>query len=87
MAHDSLAKALQLSPVVQRVHGANHPELARVGELTDQIAAAEDSPTRTELFAQLREVTNNYALPADACEGFTAFYQALEGADKELAAA
>ena len=79
---DHIENAVRLAPVIERVHGSHHPELTRVRELTEQL------PTTTEpesIFRELREVTNNYALPDGACEAFTATYTALKAADAEHA--
>ena len=65
-----------------------HPELTRVRELTLALQQQSDGgPGATELFTQLRAVTENYALPDDACEAFEATYQALARADEEHALA
>lgn len=82
MTTQHLDQAAQLAPVIERVHGTNHPELTRVRELTEALQKAEDNASASELFAELREVTKNYALPADACEAFTATYESLKFADK-----
>lgn len=82
---NNLATAVKLAPIVERVHGSNHPELTRVRELTLQIADSKDPATVADLFRQLRSVTNNYAIPSDGCEAFAATYDALSAADKELA--
>jgi regulator of cell morphogenesis and NO signaling len=36
------------------------------------------------LLKQIRKTTSNYAVPEDACQSFTALYQALEEFDKDL---
>lgn len=80
----TLAHAVELAPIVERVHGANHPELSRVRELTLGIADHPDAARSASLWAELRDVTDTYTLPADACEGFTGFYEALAAADAQL---
>ena len=82
-----LRDAIKLAPIVERVHGANHPELSRVRELTEALAATKDASLTPPLYAELREVTKNYLVPADACEGFTAAYRALQQADAAAHAA
>lgn len=81
MTSQYLRQAVKLAPIVERVHGANHPELTRVRELTEQLHKADGKASASELFAELREVTKNYAVPADACEAFTATYESLRSAD------
>lgn len=86
MTTQHIEQAAQFAPIVERVHGANHPELTRVRELTEAIHNLGETENASELFAELREVTNNYALPADACEAFTATYESLNAADEAYAA-
>lgn len=78
----ALAQAVRLTPVVEKVHGAHHPELHRVRELTQALAADTDGARTGEYFDELRKVTDNYAIPADVCEGFVGAYRALEEAEK-----
>lgn len=81
MTTQHLRQAAKLAPIVERVHGANHPELTRVRELTEQLQKVDGTASESELFTELREVTKNYAVPADACEAFTATYESLRLAD------
>lgn len=102
-----------LANKVRSVHSMNHPELARVAELTTAVrtemephledeeqnvfpailahlneGAALDvaaiNKLRSEheavgtLLAELRSVTNNYELPADACASYTILFQRLQ---------
>lgn len=101
-----------LAQKIHTVHGANHPELARVSELVQLIRndlephlreeeetvfpaiqayfkdntpveSAQIDKLRSEheqlglVLAELREVANNYELPADACASYTMLYQRL----------
>ncbi len=84
---DHLAAAVKLAPIVERVHGAHHPELTRVRELTLEIAQSPDAAKRADLFRQLRSVTGHYTVPSDGCEAFAATYDALKAADAEQSAA
>lgn len=79
--HPALTKALELAPLIERVHGKNHPELTRVRELTEQLGAAGPDADVEPIFAELRTVTDDYSLPEDACEAFTGTYSALRDAD------
>lgn len=83
---DHLAQAAELAPLIERVHGPNHPELTRVREITLALQQPASATRTAELFEELRTLTGNYALPADACEAFQATYQALESADAQYAA-
>lgn len=79
--NEHMSNALQLAPVIERVHGAGHPELTRVRELTQQLSQTSNAAETATLFRELREVTSDFAIPKDACEAFTATYQSLEAAD------
>ncbi|WP_203568406.1 hypothetical protein [Aestuariimicrobium ganziense] len=79
----ALAKALELAPIIERVHGEHHPELTRVREITELLSAP--GADVTALFSELRTVTSGYAIPDDVCETFEATYQALEQAEAEIA--
>lgn len=73
-------------PVVARVHGANHPEFHDVQQLFDTIRmsikeAGSSQPELHEYFARLREVTDNYTVPADVCESYEAVYVMLAELD------
>lgn len=83
MMNDHITTAVQLTPILERVHGNNHPELARVNELTQQIASSTNAREIAEMFGQLREVTKNYAIPGDACEAYQSAYRALQTADQQ----
>ncbi len=87
MTDQHLAQAAELAPLIERVHGERHPELTRVRELTLALQQHDGSTPATELFTQLRAVTENYAIPEDACEAFEATYQALARADQQHALA
>lgn len=86
MTNRNLAKAVEFAPLIERVHGANHPELTRVRELTEALPGADRERT-AHLFTELRTVTGGYAVPPDGCEAFQATYRALERADRELTGA
>ncbi|HHW84259.1 MAG TPA: iron-sulfur cluster repair di-iron protein, ric [Actinomycetales bacterium] len=85
MTETALDRATELAPLIERVHGPNHPELTRVRELTEQIAAAGPGGAVGSLFAELRSVTNDFVLPEDACEAYTGTYEALRAAEAALA--
>ena len=83
MTDQNIAQAAKLAPIVERVHGAHHPELTRVREITLQLADASNGTSTSELFKELRTVTHKYAIPDDVCSAFEATYQALESADRQ----
>ena len=78
-ASAQLEKAMELAPIVERVHGPGHPEMTRVRELTEAVSKNENLD---EAFAELRTLTDNYAPPADTCETVEALYAALQTVDK-----
>ena len=76
----------QYTPVVDRVHGGNHPEFHEVRRLFEEInkktkEAGSGRPELDEEFARLREVTDNYTVPGDVCESYEAVYGMLAEAD------
>lgn len=77
----------QFTPIVDRVHGENHPEFHEVKALWEQIhekteAAGAGKPALDAEFSQLREITDNYKVPGDVCESYEAVYNMLEEVDK-----
>jgi iron-sulfur cluster repair protein YtfE (RIC family) len=77
----------QYVPIVARVHGGNHPEFHDVHKLFDALGkkikeAGSQLPELNEEFEKLREITNNYTVPADVCESYEAVYNMLEELDK-----
>lgn len=77
----------QYVPIVDRVHGKNHPEFHEVHRLFDEISkkvkeAGSKIPELSEEFAKLREITNNYTVPDDVCESYEAVYSMLSEVDK-----
>ena len=62
----------KILPVVERVHGDHHPELHEVAKLYGGLKQGAD------VAAQLREVTGNFTVPADACPTFAKTYKDME---------
>lgn len=74
-------------PVVDRVHGAHHPEFHEVRALFDSLAqkikeAGRGRPALEAEFLRLREVTHQYTVPEDVCESYEAVYQMLGALDR-----
>jgi regulator of cell morphogenesis and NO signaling len=72
---------------ITRAHGKNHPEVFEVRELFEAIndkveKAGTTTPDLEDEFRQLRNITNNYTVPDDACETYEGTYQMLSEADK-----
>jgi len=77
----------QYVPIVARVHGDNHPEFHEVHKLFETItqktkAAGAEKPDLKEDLARLREITDNYTVPADVCESYEAVYKMLAEVDQ-----
>lgn len=87
MTDDNITLALDCAPIIENLHGADHPELTRVRELTQEIAGADDTDQLATLFAELRTVTGGYEVPDGACHAFTMTYQALAAAEAAHASA
>ncbi len=80
-------KLEQYIPIVARVHGGSHPEFHEVRKIFDAInekikAAGTELPDLSEEFARLREITDNYKIPADVCESYEAVYNMLAEVDE-----
>lgn len=77
----------QFTPIVDRVHGENHPEFHEVKDLWEAIyektqATDMEKPNLDKEFTQLRAITDNYTVPNDVCESYEAVYNMLEEVDK-----
>ena len=70
----------KILPVVVRVHGEHHPELAQVAALYARLRQNPDAQTAQEL----RAVTNHFTAPADACPTFQKTYADLAALTEEL---
>jgi iron-sulfur cluster repair protein YtfE (RIC family) len=81
-------KTLELYvPVVERVHGREHPEFYDVRKLFDKInEKIKNSKLETlelkDEFKELRKITDNYTIPIGTCESYEAVYNMLSELDK-----
>lgn len=80
-------KLEQIVPIVERVHGEHHPEFHEVRKIFDTInekskEAGLERPELNEEFTKLREITDNYKVPGDACEAYESVYNMLAEIDK-----
>lgn len=78
MNEETIQTLNKILPVVERVHGEHHPELHQVATLYNELR---EKPS-AEIFMKLREVTNNYKTPDDACPTYDKTYRLLEELDK-----
>ena len=70
-------------PIVARVHGSTHPEFLKVQELYNLLNEnIKDENNLDQIFNDLKEVTNNYEVPSDACESYALVYNMLEDLHK-----
>lgn len=69
---------------ISKVHVDAHPEVIQVRQayvnLNDQ--AESENPNYQSSFETLREVTDSYTIPKDACEAMTTVYKKLQRADQ-----
>jgi regulator of cell morphogenesis and NO signaling len=82
-----LKKLEQLIPIVDRVHGGNHPEFHEVRELFGLIlnktnVSKTGKPNIDEEIYKLRELTANYKVPSDVCESYEEVYIMLAKLDE-----
>jgi len=82
-----LGRLEQYVPIVDRVHGAHHPEFHDVRRIFETLvrkikAAGADRPDLGAEFAALRQVTGRYTVPADVCETYEAVYNMLAELDE-----
>jgi len=63
----------KLLPVVARVHGEHHPELAEVLSLYESFRETGSAETA----ARLRQITGDFTVPADACPTYRKVYEDL----------
>lgn len=73
-------------PIVDRVHGAAHPEFHDVHRLFKDLKNElhHEEPNRNNflaLFEELRQVTDRYRVPTDVCESYEAVYDMLSKLD------
>ncbi len=72
----------QYVPIVDRVHGSNHPEFHEVRRTFEAMVhkieqAGAKLPALKQEFAQLRTITNTYSIPEGVCETYEAVYHML----------
>lgn len=78
----------QYVPVVDKVHGPNHPEFHEVRRIYEAINNQIQSKDYSDLdlnneFEELRKVTSMYEIPSDTCETYEAVYTMLSELDKD----
>lgn len=79
--NETIVKELdKILPVVVRVHGEHHPELHQVAKL---YADLKETKSR-EILEKLRQVTDHYTAPEDACPTYQKTYQDLSILNQEL---
>lgn len=80
MNEEIIATLNKILPVVERVHSDHHPELHEVAKLYHALL---DNPSK-DLFENLRIVTSDYTVPADACQTYEKTYRLLSELDKDF---
>lgn len=74
--YKELAKKL---PVVVRVHGEHHPELAEVGVVFNELLQASGDEVK-ECLEKLSEISGGFNVPEDACPTYERVYELLKKA-------
>lgn len=87
LKHSHIKSLEQYVPIVDRVHGSNHPEFHEVRSVFDTIVgkiqdAGDKQPQLHADFARLREITDSYRVPSDVCESYEAVYHMLSEIDE-----
>ncbi|ADY14381.1 hypothetical protein SpiBuddy_2570 [Sphaerochaeta globosa str. Buddy] len=77
----------QYVPIVDRVHGSNHPEFHEVRRVFETMVknieqAGTKYPSLQEEFAMLRTITHDYRVPQDVCESYEAVLFMLSKLDE-----
>lgn len=71
-------------PIVNKVHGKNHIEFEEVAktfkQLENKINQGKEEDLNKE-FKVLRDVTNNYTIPAGVCQSYESVYNMLKELD------
>ncbi|MCF0110201.1 MAG: iron-sulfur cluster repair di-iron protein, ric [Erysipelotrichaceae bacterium] len=83
---ERIAQLDKILPVVVRVHGDNHPELAEVGTLYKALREAwdnKDEAAAKKCLGELEKVTEGFSVPADACPTYEKTYRLLSEWAKE----
>lgn len=74
-------------PTVKKVHGNNHEEIYEIDKIYNNIKEDFKNLDYMKLksrFNKLRNLTDNYQVPRDACEAYKSVYNMLEKLDKDL---
>ena len=76
-----------LTLAITRAHGQNHSEVFEVRELFKTMdkktrKAKKTKPNLDTELVRLRDITNHYTIPSDACEAYTAVYTMLSEVDE-----
>ncbi len=74
--YQELAKKL---PVVVRVHGEHHGELAEVGVVFDRLLQVSGDEVK-ECLEKLSEISSGFQVPEDACPTYERVYELLKKA-------
>ena len=84
--YKTLEEELQMIvPVVERVHGKEHPEFYDVKKLYDSLHENIDNEDFDfeGLFAELQKITDNYTVPGNVCKKKKKVYVSLEELNKQ----
>src|SRR5690554_2484681 len=76
-------KLKKFVPIVNKVHGKDHPEFNKVKTEFDLMVEkiTNENYKIIEQFDHLKMITNNYQVPEDTCESYEMVYQMLKELD------
>lgn len=79
-----LDKLKMYIPIVDKVHGENHPEFHEVRRIFEELVLKFDREESVKAsFEHLRAITNDYTVPHDVCESYEAVYESLKDLDHD----
>lgn len=75
---DNIQKLLEILPVLERVHGKEHPEIIEVKKLTYSFIANVFNENRVAIFKEIYNTTNGFEVPNGTCETYELSYKLLK---------
>lgn len=78
-------RILEIFKIVKKVHGDNHPEFHQIYDLylkLYQAFKAQDETNVTNIFNELKIVSNHYVIPNDVCETYAMVINYLKDLEK-----
>ena len=79
---EEIAVLNKVLPVVVRVHGKEHLELKDVLDAYERFKVSFENGKGESELEEIRELTDHYTLPSDACEAYAKVYDAFKSIDE-----